>query len=119
MYGDVGYGAGSEEVWAALSAYFACIAFFVLVAIALQIWLFWRILTKAGLSGWLSLLSLIGGLGTFVILLVLALSEWPSLRGQTVQSYAPPGGGYPPAGPVSPGAYGEIEYTTPPPPPPA
>jgi hypothetical protein len=40
----------------------------------------WRICTKAGYSGWLSLLALIP-VANFVFLYFLGFSEWPSLRG--------------------------------------
>lgn len=114
MYEGVPYSAGSEEVWAAMSAYFACLVFFAVLIVAFQIWLFWRILTKAGLNGWLSLLSLIGGIGTFAILLILALSEWPALRGPGSQGHAAPPGSYMPTEPTS-GTAGSFY----PPPPPA
>lgn len=110
MYGDLPYSTGNEEIWAAMSAYFACIFIFVLLIVALQIWLFWRVLTKAGFSGWLSLLSLIGGLGTFAILLILAFGEWPAMRAPLAQAYAPPSGGYVPP-PTAPAAG---SYTAPP-----
>ncbi|MHB8177545.1 MAG: hypothetical protein ACYDA5_05265 [Vulcanimicrobiaceae bacterium] len=45
------------------------------------IWLYWRILDKAGLQGPLALLNLIPGLGNLVVLLILAFSEWPVQRG--------------------------------------
>ncbi len=41
---------------------------------------FWRICTKAGYSGWLSLLVLIP-LANLIFLYFLGFSDWPSLRG--------------------------------------
>lgn len=40
---------------------------------------FWRIFTKAGFSGWLSLLMLVP-LVNLAVLYVIAFIEWPSLR---------------------------------------
>jgi hypothetical protein len=42
---------------------------------------FWRICTKAGYSGWLSLLILIP-LANVVFVYFLGFSQWPSLRGR-------------------------------------
>ena len=41
---------------------------------------FWRICTKAGYSGWLSLLVLVP-MVNLVFVYFLGFSEWPSLRG--------------------------------------
>ncbi len=41
---------------------------------------FWRICTKAGYSGWLSLLVLIP-FANLIFVYFLGFSEWPSLRG--------------------------------------
>jgi hypothetical protein len=55
-----------------------CIVFvFALIVIALVP--YWKIFGKAGFSPWLSLLMVIP-LVNFVMLYVLAFSEWPSLR---------------------------------------
>ena len=43
------------------------------------IWPFWRIFSKAGFSGWLSL-TLIIPLLNIIMLFYLAFSEWPALR---------------------------------------
>jgi len=40
---------------------------------------FWQLFTKAGYSGWYSLVMLVPGLNV-VALYVLAFSDWPSLR---------------------------------------
>jgi uncharacterized membrane protein YhaH (DUF805 family) len=45
---------------------------------------FWKICTKAGYSGWLSLLVLIP-LVNIVFLYFLAFAEWPSLRAGTTR----------------------------------
>lgn len=91
------YGAGPSEqdIAAGLAAYFGCIFIFAVIMIALQIWLFYRILKKAGMNPWLSLLVLIGGLGTIVLMFMLALGDWPALRGAAAPvayqpAYTPP-----------------------------
>ncbi len=65
---------------------------FVCAIIAVSIWLYWRILTKAGFNGALALLMLIPGIGGLIIILMLAFGEWPALQGRTpVQTgYIPP-----------------------------
>ena len=50
-----------------------------LVATAVIIWPVWRICSKAGFTGALSLLILIPGLN-LCLLYFLALAEWPALR---------------------------------------
>jgi hypothetical protein len=53
-----------------------------LVVIVFSIWCWWRILSKAGYSGPLSLLLLIPGINGMVVLilfLILAFGEWPVL----------------------------------------
>ena len=52
---------------------------FIAAAYAFTIWVFWRILSKAGMQGALSLLNLIP-FGTIVILCILAFSDWPIER---------------------------------------
>jgi len=49
---------------------------FILAMLALGIWIQWRILVKAGYSGWLSLLILTG-IGGLVVQLILAFGRWP------------------------------------------
>ena len=52
----------------------------ILGLIALQIWLFWRIFTKAGYSGAMSLLILVPGIGAFIVICILAFGNWPVLK---------------------------------------
>jgi hypothetical protein len=52
---------------------------FIVVATAVVIWPAWRICSKAGFTGALSLLILIPGLN-LCLLFFLALAEWPALR---------------------------------------
>jgi hypothetical protein len=77
----------------AISAFIGIWSLIVLAAYVFCIWLFWRILAKAGFNGALSLLNLIP-LGTFVILLILAFGQWPnqhSIASAPAQpAYSPP-----------------------------
>jgi hypothetical protein len=66
---------------------FGCIFWLALMAVGLavlafQVWLFWRIFSKAGYSGSLSLLILLPGLGALIVLCILAFGEWPIHRGR-------------------------------------
>lgn len=54
--------------------------FWMLLISAIVVLPFWRICTKAGYSGWLSLLVLIPMVNV-VFVYFLGFSEWPSLRG--------------------------------------
>ena len=77
--------------------FFAIIAFFV--------FLYWRIFTKAGLSGPLSLLVLVPGIGPIIVVCILAFSEWrvvpaPPQYGAGLQPYPPPPTNYPPPPPT-------------------
>lgn len=49
---------------------------FIAALIAFSIWLWWRILAKAGYNGALSLLILTG-IGGLIIQLILAFGKWP------------------------------------------
>ena len=63
---------------------------------ALLVFLFWRSFTKAGLSGPLSLLVLIPGIGFLIALCILAFSEWkvvPASTAAGLPNY--PSSGYP------------------------
>ncbi len=50
-----------------------------LLAFGLPSWLSWRICVKAGFPGQLGLISLVP-LGLFVLLIVLAVADWPVSR---------------------------------------
>jgi uncharacterized membrane protein YhaH (DUF805 family) len=87
---------------------FFTLFFFAIAAFA--IFLFWRILTKAGLSGPLALLILIPAVGWIIVVCILAFSEWrvvpaPNPYGG-LQPYPPPPPSYPPT-----------NFNPPPPPP--
>ena len=89
--------------------------FFMLFGLAIAafgIFLFWRILTKAGLAGPLALLILVPAVGWIIVVCILAFSEWrvvpaPSY-GSGLQPNPPTPTSYPPAPPNN----------NPPPPPP-
>jgi uncharacterized membrane protein YhaH (DUF805 family) len=89
--------------------------FFMLFGVAIAafgIFLFWRILTKAGLSGPLALLILVPAVGWIIVVCILAFSEWrvvPAPQFYTgMQPYPPPPPSYQPPPPTS--------YNPPPPP---
>jgi hypothetical protein len=50
---------------------------FIVALVAFQIFLFWRIFSKTGQSGAMSLIGLIPGIGLFVLLCILAFGKWP------------------------------------------
>ncbi len=66
------------------------------------VWLFWRIFTKAGLAGPLSLLVLVPGIGALIVICILAFSQWrvvPASSGYLAGPTNYPPGTYPPSGP--------------------
>ena len=85
-----------QQVAHFMAAMMPAIILFGLIAVALYIIPLWRICTKAGLSGPLSLIALIPGIGKLIALYIIAFSDWrvgPAPNG----SMLPPPGGYPPA----------------------
>jgi uncharacterized membrane protein YhaH (DUF805 family) len=76
------------------------------VILAFGIFLFWRIFTKAGLSGPLSLLVLVPGVGWIIVLCILAFSDWRVIPAPNpyggLQPYPPPPPSYPPTYPPAP-----------------
>ena len=78
-------GSGGAEFVAQMMAFVAMVAFVGIALTAFQVWLFYRIFTKAGYNGWWSLLSLIPGVGLLVVLLVLAFDRWPAQMDGGVQ----------------------------------
>ena len=67
--------------------------------LAFQIFLFWRIYAKTGQSGAMSLIGLIPGVGTLVLLCILAFSKWPveyELEQRRMMPGMPPAPGYAP-----------------------
>jgi hypothetical protein len=63
----------------------------------------WKISQKAGLSGPLSLLTLIPGVGLLIALYVVAFADWKVVPTANLVAYPPqpyPPAGYPPQGPA-------------------
>jgi hypothetical protein len=87
---------------AAMSGFFGIIA---LVTVAFTVLIYYFIFKRTGMSPWLSLLMLVP-IANFVMLLILAFSEWPiqrelkALRAQLTASGGYSGSG----GPVTPGS---------------
>jgi uncharacterized membrane protein YhaH (DUF805 family) len=74
---------------------------FILVIFAFLIFCLWRIFTKAGLAAPLALLVLIPGIGSIVVICILAFARWNVVPvapqyGALPPGYAPP---YPPTYP--------------------
>jgi len=55
----------------------AVAAVFILAITVFMIWCWWRICTKAGYSGAMSLLLLIPGIGSIILICILAFGDWP------------------------------------------
>lgn len=72
----------------------------ILALIAFSIWVYWRIFTKAGYNGALSLLNFVPGVGPLICMIILAFGRWPIEdqlaaalgRSGTLPSAAPPPG---------------------------
>ncbi len=78
---------------AMMGTFFIVWVLFLLAITALFIWFYWRIFTKAGFSGALSLLNLVPAVGPLICILILAFGEWPALQGGSTPKatgYAPP-----------------------------
>jgi hypothetical protein len=80
---------------AAFAGMMGIIIFVSLLFFAFTVFLFWRIFTKAGLAGPLSLLILLWPIGLFINLCILAFSDWKVVPLAGAPPYYPPG--YPPA----------------------
>ena len=95
----------SQAAAAGLIATLGLVYVVVIVAVVVfTIWVYWRIFTKAGYNGAMSLLNLIPGVGPLICVIVLAFGRWPiedqlaMLQGQGGQ------GGYGGAPPSTPGS---------------
>lgn len=73
----------SEVFQGAVSWLLFCFGLFMVLAAVLFVYLTYRILTKAGYSGWLALLAVVP-FGFFVILLILAFDTWPTAQAQSL-----------------------------------
>jgi hypothetical protein len=69
----------SGAATAALAAFGAAYAIFILVMVAFYVLIAFMIVKKAGYNPWLSLLILVP-LVNFIMLIIFAFSEWPVLR---------------------------------------
>lgn len=128
--GDSYSSSGSDAASSIIGGFFACYALFILVVLAVTIFVFYKICQKTGNSGWLALLNLVP-FGSMGLMLYLAFSDWPVLREnrdlRARAGYIPPGspGGYgagyaPPAPPMAPTApYPGQPYASPQPQPPS
>jgi hypothetical protein len=70
---DSSSAAAAGLVAGGLIVYFLIIA----VMIAVFIWVYWRIFSKAGYNGALALLNLVPGVGPLICVLILAFGRWP------------------------------------------
>jgi hypothetical protein len=110
----------------ALSMFTLVYCIVVLAIVAFTIFVFWRIFKKTGQNGAMSLIALIPGIGTIIVLCILAFGKWPieieveqhrMMRGGVLPPPAAPDySGYPPqqSQPQPPYA----QYPSPPPYPP-
>jgi uncharacterized membrane protein YhaH (DUF805 family) len=95
----------SQHVGAAVAGMMGVFALFGLAILAFFIFIYWRIFTKAGLSGPLSLLVLIPAIGPIIVPCILAFSDWKVVPVADaypgLQPYPPPPPPtYPPAPPT-------------------
>jgi hypothetical protein len=96
----------AQHMGSAVAGFIGIMILFGLACYLFFIFLFWRICVKAGLSGAMSLLLLIPGLGQLILLCILAFGDWKVTPILESPYYAPPP---PPSYPPAP--------TYPPPPP--
>src|SRR5262245_40982319 len=87
-------GSSSSSAAAGSIVFLALYCLFLVAIVAFQIFLFWRIFSKTGQSGAMSLIGLIPGIGLFVCLGILAFSTWPIEIERDQQRMMP--GGVPP-----------------------
>ncbi|GLV58435.1 hypothetical protein KDH_52680 [Dictyobacter sp. S3.2.2.5] len=69
----------SSQISTALTAYFAIVGIIALISIIFSIIIWWKIFSKAGYSGAMSLLMFIP-IANLVVLCILAFGEWPVLQ---------------------------------------
>jgi hypothetical protein len=89
-----------QQNFGALMAGMGMVMFLVIAVIfAFIIFLFWRIFTKAGMSGALAFLLVIPGIGSLIVLCILAFGQWKVVPVADA-SYPPLGAppNYPPIG---------------------
>jgi hypothetical protein len=67
----------SSSVATAFSAFALGYCVFILAIVAFTLFIFWRIFKKTGQHGAMSLIALIPGIGTIIVLCMLAFGKWP------------------------------------------
>jgi hypothetical protein len=91
------------QMTAFLTTYFIVLGVILIVSIAIKLFVWWKIFSKAGYSGALSLLLVFIPLAELVLLFYLALAEWPVLQELAALRRGPGFGGYPQQPPAGPG----------------
>ena len=91
--------AQTERAVAALGGFVFCYVAFLIAVVVFMVWVYWRILTKAGYSGWLALLNFVP-FGTFIIMMILAFGNWPALKQEPIYVPTIQPGYQPPAAPA-------------------
>jgi uncharacterized YccA/Bax inhibitor family protein len=89
----------SQQLGAAMAGMMGIFLFVWLIFMAFAVFCFWRIFTKAGMAGALSLLLIIPGIGPLIVVCILAFGEWKVTPIVTYASLPPqyPPPTYPPA----------------------
>lgn len=78
---DPNYSSSSTNgALAALAAYGLIMGIIAIAAVVFTVIVYWRICSRAGYSGAMSLLMFIPGVGSLILLCILAFGEWPTLR---------------------------------------
>lgn len=94
-----------QQRMAGMMAGFGVAVLFVwIVVLAFLVFLFWRIFSKAGMSGALGLIAIIPGFGFLICLCILAFGSWrvsPAAPGYAIGSMPYPPAPYPPSEPPS------------------
>ena len=65
-----------QQIMTAMAGMMGIIFFIWFLVMAFIIFCFWRIFTKAGMSGAMSLLMLIPGIGPIIVVCLLAFGDW-------------------------------------------
>lgn len=90
----------SQQFGAAMAGMMGLFFLVWLVVIAFAVFCFWRIFTKAGMAGPLSLLLIVPAVGPIIVVCILAFGDWkvvPRTNAGYIPPYPPPS--YPPAPP--------------------
>ena len=72
--------AATAGIMALGCAVWAFIFLLALAVLAFQVWLFWRVFSKAGYNGAMALLVLIPAFGPLIAMCMLAFGDWPIHR---------------------------------------